>query len=176
MRQPTPKLMLTSTTCWWRGRPRRLRKGKRNMTKRIYPLSIMIRFRAAWHYGCCERTDGVMKPIPALEWTADPIGIPGVSAIAPVGAFLAGGQSRRNFAACTLAGQVLDPKRILVGSTSRIRRAASRSWSNGRLFSCRSIHWQHSARSSADVRGGGRGKRRRSEAWCKCSARRTPLF
>jgi hypothetical protein len=48
------------------------------------------------------------------------IGIPGVSAIAPVGTFLPGGpiHDKPAFAAYTQPGQVLDPKRILVGSTS----------------------------------------------------------
>lgn len=46
--------------------------------------------------------------------------IPGVSAISPVGTFLPGGPIHDNpaFAALTAPGQVLDPARILVGSTS----------------------------------------------------------
>jgi hypothetical protein len=46
--------------------------------------------------------------------------IPGASAIAPVGTFLPGGPIHDNpkFAAFTASGQVLDPARILVGSTS----------------------------------------------------------
>src|SRR6266849_6430314 len=48
------------------------------------------------------------------------IGIPGVSAIGPVGTFLPGGPIHDNpaFAAYTAAGRVLDPGRILVGSRS----------------------------------------------------------
>src|SRR6266851_2552377 len=48
------------------------------------------------------------------------IGIPGVSAISPVGTFLAGGpiHDKPALAAYTLPGKVLDPKRIVVGSTS----------------------------------------------------------
>jgi hypothetical protein len=48
------------------------------------------------------------------------IGIPGASAISPVGTFLPGGPIHDNpaFAAFTLPGKVLDPTRILVGSTS----------------------------------------------------------
>jgi hypothetical protein len=46
------------------------------------------------------------------------VGIPGVSAVAPVGTFLAGGPIPLNFATYTQPGQVLDPQRILVGSTS----------------------------------------------------------
>jgi hypothetical protein len=48
------------------------------------------------------------------------IGIPGISAISAVGRFLAGGPIHDNpaFAAHTQPGQVLDPARLLVGSTS----------------------------------------------------------
>src|SRR5262245_62557917 len=48
------------------------------------------------------------------------IGIPGVSAISPVGAFLPGGPIHDNpaFAAYTQPGRILDPGRILVGSRS----------------------------------------------------------
>jgi len=48
------------------------------------------------------------------------IGIPGVSAISPVGSFLPGGPIHDNpaFAAYTQPGRILDPARILVGSSS----------------------------------------------------------
>src|SRR5262245_23547567 len=48
------------------------------------------------------------------------IGIPGVSAISPVGSFLPGGPIHDNpaFAAYTQPGRILDPARILVGSRS----------------------------------------------------------
>jgi len=48
------------------------------------------------------------------------IGIPGVSAISPVGSFLPGGPIHDNpaFAAFTQPGRILDPARILVGSRS----------------------------------------------------------
>jgi hypothetical protein len=48
------------------------------------------------------------------------VGIPGASAISPVGTFLPGGPIHDNpaFAAYTQPGQVLDPARILVGSRS----------------------------------------------------------
>src|SRR5262245_5824713 len=48
------------------------------------------------------------------------IGIPGVSAISPVGSFLPGGPIHDNpaFAAYTQPGRILDPERILVGSRS----------------------------------------------------------
>jgi hypothetical protein len=55
-----------------------------------------------------------------LEARIVAIGIPGVSAISPVGNFLAGGPIHDNpvFATYTLAGHVLDPARILVASQS----------------------------------------------------------
>jgi hypothetical protein len=56
--------------------------------------------------------------LPVLEGRLIAAGIPGVSAVAPVGTFLPGGPIPTKFAAYTQPGQVLDPKRILVGSTS----------------------------------------------------------
>ena len=52
-----------------------------------------------------------------LEGRVVAVGIPGVSAVAPVGTFLPGGPNPTKFAAYGRPGQVLDPKRILVGST-----------------------------------------------------------
>jgi len=48
------------------------------------------------------------------------IGIPGISAISPIGSFLPGGPIHDNpaFAAFTQPGRILDPARILVGSRS----------------------------------------------------------
>src|SRR5260221_13750856 len=48
------------------------------------------------------------------------LGIPGISAVSAVGRFLAGGpiHDKPAFAAYTLPGQVLDPARILIASTS----------------------------------------------------------
>jgi len=48
------------------------------------------------------------------------LGIAGASAISPVGTFLPGGPIHDNpiFAAYTQPGRILDPVRILVGSTS----------------------------------------------------------
>ena len=53
------------------------------------------------------------------------IGIPGISAVSPVGAFLPGGpiHDKPALAAFTQPGQVLDPARILVGSTSNFGEA-----------------------------------------------------
>ena len=48
------------------------------------------------------------------------VGIPGAGAISPVGVFHPGGpiHDKPEFAAYTQPGQILDPKRILVGSRS----------------------------------------------------------
>jgi hypothetical protein len=56
----------------------------------------------------------------SLEGRVVAIGIPGASAISPVGTFLPGGpiHDKPAFAAFTQPGQVLDPARILVGSSS----------------------------------------------------------
>jgi hypothetical protein len=62
-------------------------------------------------------------PVPVLEGRLVAVGIPGVSAVAPVGTFLLGGPIPTKFAAYTQPGQVLDPKRILVGSTSNFGEA-----------------------------------------------------
>jgi hypothetical protein len=56
--------------------------------------------------------------VPFLDGHLIAVGIPGVSAVAPVGTFLLGGPISTNFAAYTQSGKVLDPSRILVGSTS----------------------------------------------------------
>src|SRR5579871_6167845 len=58
--------------------------------------------------------------VPTLEGRIVAAGIPGISAISQVGTFLPGGpiHDKPAFAAHTQPGQVLDPARILVGSTS----------------------------------------------------------
>jgi hypothetical protein len=58
--------------------------------------------------------------VPSLIGRVVAIGIPGISAISPVGTFLPGGPIHDNpvFAAYTEPGKVLDPVRILVGSRS----------------------------------------------------------
>jgi len=57
---------------------------------------------------------------PSLNGRIVAVGIPGASAISAVGTFLSGGPIHDNpeFAAYTQPGKVLDPVRILVGSTS----------------------------------------------------------
>ena len=57
---------------------------------------------------------------PSLEGRIVAAGIPGISAISQVGSFLPGGpiHDKPAFAALTKPGQILDPTRILVGSTS----------------------------------------------------------
>jgi hypothetical protein len=60
------------------------------------------------------------QAIPALEARVVAVNIPGAGAPSPVGRFLAGGPIHDNatFAAYTTAGSMLDPERILVGSSS----------------------------------------------------------
>jgi hypothetical protein len=69
------------------------------------------------------RADDDHGPVPVLEGRLVAVGIPGVSAVAPVGTFLPGGPIPTKFAAYTQPGQVLDPKRILVGSASNFGEA-----------------------------------------------------
>jgi hypothetical protein len=66
----------------------------------------------------CRADDGPDSPF--LEGRVVAAGIPGISAIAPVGTFLPGGpiHDKPAFAAYTQPGRVLDPARLLVGSTS----------------------------------------------------------
>jgi hypothetical protein len=58
--------------------------------------------------------------VPTLEGRIVAAGIPGISAISQIGTFLPGGpiHDKAAFAAFTVPGQVLDPTRLLVGSTS----------------------------------------------------------
>jgi hypothetical protein len=62
-----------------------------------------------------------------LEGRVVALGIPGISAVSQVGIFLPGGPIHDNpaFASYTLPGRVLDPERILVGSTSNFGEPAS---------------------------------------------------
>jgi len=57
---------------------------------------------------------------PALTARVVAVGIPGVAAVSPVGAFHPGGpiRDKPEFAAFTQAGRILDPNRVLVTSTS----------------------------------------------------------
>ena len=64
------------------------------------------------------RADNGNGHVPFLDGRLIAVGIPGVSAVAPVGTFLASGPIPANFPNYTQPGRVLDPKRILVGSTS----------------------------------------------------------
>lgn len=64
--------------------------------------------------------DDDLRATPPILGRIVAIGIPGVSAVSPVGTFLPGGPIHDNpaFAEHALPGRVLDPARILVGSTS----------------------------------------------------------
>ena len=87
------------------------------MTKRITSLTLFVSIGAvlATHSG---RADNEDAQIPVVQGRLVAVGIPGAAAIAPVGTFLAGGPIPASFAAYTQPGRVLDPKRILVASTS----------------------------------------------------------
>jgi hypothetical protein len=63
------------------------------------------------------KAEGIKK---SLRGRVIAVGIPGASAISPVGTFLPGGPIHDNpvFAAYTAPGKILDPARILVGSRS----------------------------------------------------------
>ncbi|PWU12336.1 MAG: hypothetical protein C5B51_00755 [Terriglobia bacterium] len=86
------------------------------MTRRITALSFaLVLITLAIHGVRAEKGSG---QIPVLQGRLVAAGIPGVSAVAPVGTFLPGGPIPTKFPAYIQPGQVLDPKRILVGSTS----------------------------------------------------------
>src|SRR5207237_5518446 len=75
---------------------------------------------------CMASLDGVKmlyadeEDIPSVNARLIALGIPGASAISPVGTFLPGGPIHDNpaLSAFTQPGRVLDPARILVGSRS----------------------------------------------------------
>jgi uncharacterized integral membrane protein (TIGR00698 family) len=65
-------------------------------------------------------------------------GIPGAGALSPVGTFHPGGpmHDNRNFAATTQPGEVLDPTRLLVASTSNFGAPTARAgWDTGSILS-----------------------------------------
>jgi hypothetical protein len=96
-----------------------LRRGTRggDMRKRIFTLIALASVAAVLAFHVL-RADTGNGQIEFLEGRLIAVGIPGVSAVAPVGTFLTGGPIPANFASYTDPGKVLDPKRILVGSTS----------------------------------------------------------
>ena len=87
------------------------------MTKRISTLIILVSIAAALaiHILWADNENGRIQ---FLDGRLVAAGISGVSAVAPVGTFLPGGPIPAKFAAYTQPGKILDPKRILVGSTS----------------------------------------------------------
>jgi hypothetical protein len=87
------------------------------MTKPICALTLFTSIGAALAIHIL-RADDNNGQIPFLEGRLVAIGIPGVSAVAPVGTFPPGGPIPTKFAAYTQPGKILDPRRILVGSTS----------------------------------------------------------
>jgi hypothetical protein len=74
----------------------------------------------AWPATSAETFEPPAAVAPALTGRVVAVGIPGAGAISPVGVFHPGGpiHDKPEFAAFTAPGQVLDPQRILVASTS----------------------------------------------------------
>ncbi len=84
-----------------------------NQIRRVNVLTIALAVSTGFSIGRADEPSSIGGRIVA-------IGIPGVSAISAVGTFLPGGPIHDNpaLAAFTQPGKVLDPTRILVGSTS----------------------------------------------------------
>jgi hypothetical protein len=95
-------------------RMRAQKERKQDMTKRSKRLGLVVAILAAV-IGGLRADEGGGR---VLDGRLIAVGIPGVSAIAPVGTFLSGGPIPAHFTAYTLPGQILDPKRILVASSS----------------------------------------------------------
>jgi hypothetical protein len=75
---------------------------------------------------------------PPLPGRIVAVGIPGIAAISPVGTFHTGGpiHDRPEFAMFTQAGQILDPDRILVSSSSNFGAPIARqTWATGAILS-----------------------------------------
>jgi hypothetical protein len=92
-------------------------------------LSLMVAFGLVAASGVGTGRADEQGHVKSIVGRVIAVGIPGVSAIAPVGTFLPGGPIHDNaaFAALTKPGQVLDPTRILVGSTSNFGAPVSNS-------------------------------------------------
>ena len=88
------------------------------MKKHIVTLILFAGIAAALAIHILRADADGNENVPALAGRLVAVGIPGISAIAPVGKFLAGGPIPAKFAAYTRPGKILDPKRILVGSAS----------------------------------------------------------
>src|SRR5215472_14731854 len=92
------------------------RPSKQN-TLIVVSAALMITAIASINVGKADDKRDNQQP---LRGRVVALGIPGAAAISAVGTFLPGGPIHENpaFAAFTLPGRVLDPVRILVGSTS----------------------------------------------------------
>jgi hypothetical protein len=86
------------------------------MTRTVWAILLGLEFAAVAVQGA--QADDGEGPIPVLEGRLVAVGIPRASAVAPVGTFLPGGPIQAKFGQYTQPGKILDPKRILVGSTS----------------------------------------------------------
>ena len=82
-------------------------------------LFVLIAGIATVLASCIAMAQEVKIDPPALQGRIVAVGIPGASAVTPVGTFVAGGPiAKPPLNAFTQPGQVLDPVRILVGSAS----------------------------------------------------------
>ena len=141
------------------------------MSKRVSTLIVFVSIVAvlAFHVLWAGTGNG---QIAFLEGRLIAAGIPGVSAVAPVGTFLPGGPIPVNFESYTKPGKVLDPKRILVGSTSNFGEPLSDATQlPGSFLSIdpTGLLSRLTSRSAA-------GRRLRSPDWYKCIALRIKHF
>ena len=86
--------------------------------KELLGLAILsLCVTAPWNSALAQSSPAAPTALPARVVA---VGIPGVAAVSPVGAFHAGGpiRDKPEFAAFTQPGRILDPNRVLVTSTS----------------------------------------------------------
>src|SRR5688572_15441537 len=100
------------------------------MARRLLPRARWVALLALVLVVGCQPL--VIEPLPATRYEITPsslsgrvvaVGIPGASAISPVGVFLPGGpiRDKPEFAVYTEPGRILDPRRLLVASSSNFR-------------------------------------------------------
>jgi hypothetical protein len=83
------------------------------MTRTVWAILLGLKLAAV-----AAVADEGERHIPVLEGRLVAVGIPGASALAPIGTFLPGGPIPAKFGQYTEPGRILDPKRIVVGSSS----------------------------------------------------------
>src|SRR4051812_49188106 len=87
------------------------------MKKPVGLAILLLYVTAPWNLALAQSAPAAP---PALTARVVAVGIPGVAAVSPVGAFHPGGpiRDKPEFAAFTQPGRILDPNRVLVTSTS----------------------------------------------------------